>query len=100
MDEKKGVGHLSINSSNGYKYICLRRSRHLRYENGKKKNANEHLYSFGRHDKALERMYSWRDNPDTFPEKLSDLGFGLPDLHEWILTMETKVKSNGKPFAV
>lgn len=92
---EKKIGYLSKNKSKGITYIYLRKSEREK-DLVKKKN----LYSFGRMPQALEDMYTWREQPEKFPEKLKELGYNLEDLQEWILTLETKITSKGNPFNV
>jgi hypothetical protein len=47
---------------------------------------------------ALEKMYWMRDNPEKFPEELTNWGFNLNDLDDWILTLETQITSTGREF--
>lgn len=89
----KVSGYLSKKKSNGNTYIYLRRSYR---ENNKVKH--EYIFSFGTTSNALEKMYWYRDHPEQFPKQLKDRGYGLGDLYDWIMTMETKVTSTGKKF--
>ncbi|GAF66422.1 hypothetical protein BTS2_3323 [Bacillus sp. TS-2] len=89
------VGYLSKKISKGKTYIYLRKS----YREGKEVK-NEYLYSFGPMPHALEKMYSIRGNPDTFPKELTNQDYDLLDLNEWILTLETKLTSTGRSFEV
>ncbi|MQR84341.1 hypothetical protein GFV16_00080 [Bacillus megaterium] len=69
----------------GNVYIVLKRS--YRQEG---KVYSKHIYSFGREDKALEHMKWLFENPNSFPEKLQNLGFDFFDLNQWIFDYESK----------
>lgn len=89
----KKSGYLTRKKSNGKIYIYLRRSYR---DEGKIKH--EYIYSFGAMPNALEKMYYLRDNPDDFPEKLSERKFHYEDLRDWIATMEVGITSHGRSF--
>lgn len=89
--------YLGKTRANGYIYIYLRQSYREKREN-KSISKYRNLFSFGEAKKALETMYSWRDQPETFPEELKAMGMDLEDLEEWILTLQTQVTKTGKPF--
>ncbi|MBG9585553.1 hypothetical protein [Cytobacillus firmus] len=79
-------------TSKGKKYIYL-------YEyckSGEKKKQS--LYGFGRKEKAITDMRSWRRNFSLFPDKLVEFGCTKKDLVDWIRTMETGVTKTGKKF--
>lgn len=52
------------------------------------------LYAFGRIEKALEKMYYWRDNFKEFPKELEKVGCTKKDLLNWIRKLERDI--NGK----
>lgn len=58
----------------------------------------ETLYTFGRVDKALLNMYSWRNDFRKFPKELLVIGCQLEHLEDWIRTIETGVTKTGKQF--
>lgn len=77
----------------------LRRST-IEWMNDKRKEYKQTIYSFGNYEKALEKMYGWRNNPELFPQELKELGYDLSDLHDWILTLETKKTKTGRDFSI
>ncbi|MBD7939660.1 hypothetical protein H9655_21690 [Cytobacillus sp. Sa5YUA1] len=79
----------------GKVYILLKKSNRQG-----KKVYSQSIYSFGSMPGALEKMYWLRDHPEEFPTKLKKQGFDLVDLYDWIWTIETRRKKNGKPFDV
>lgn len=81
----KTPGFLTISSSRGYKYIQLRRSVFVK---GVVKK--QLIYSFGSVDKALMKMYAWREEPRMFPDDLEDEGYTQEDLNNWIDWVEEK----------
>lgn len=95
MAEK--VGFLSRNKANGFTYINLRKSERV-IKNGKSQVIKTNIFRFGRVEKAIENMYTWRDDFDKFPKELKDLGYDFDDLQDWILTLETNVTKTGKSF--
>ncbi len=64
------------------------------------KVSSQSLYSFGPMPGALEKLYWLREHPEEFPEELKEKGFVLADLYDWIWTIETRQKKNGRPFDV
>ncbi|WP_017473866.1 hypothetical protein [Amphibacillus jilinensis] len=102
MTTKKTPGFLSVSTSRGYKYVQLRRSVEVgkNEKTGKRLIKKIVLHTFGNYEKSLESMYGWLNNPETFPEKLIDLGYDLDDLQDWIMTLETKKTKTGKDFTI
>lgn len=95
MEYPKPPGYLTRRKARGHTYIYLKKSKR---EGKKIKELN--LYSFGKMPEAIERMYEIREKPEIFPDELKNLGFNLDHLDEWILTIETKTTSSGRPFDV
>lgn len=86
-------GYLTKKRVSDRVYIYLRKSLRV---NGKVNH--EYIYSFGSLPGALKKMYEIMESPNNFPAKLSDAGYELGDLLEWIMTLETRVTSNGRCF--
>lgn len=56
------------------------------------------VFSFGRIDRAIGKMNSWKGDFRDFPILLSELGCRREDLEDWIRTIETGVTKTGKQF--
>ncbi|CAM3880707.1 hypothetical protein GCM10009865_54930 [Aeromicrobium ponti] len=93
--KKTTPGYLVKQKAKGKVYLMLKKT----YRQGNKVSSQS-LYSFGAMPDALEKMYWLRENPEEFPKELKEKGFDLADLYDWILTIETRQKKNGKPFDV
>ncbi|MCX4074743.1 hypothetical protein OQZ55_00235 [Bacillus subtilis] len=91
--KKKQPGFLARVKTNGTTYIYLRQAK--RTPNGIK---NERIYSFGPAHKALETMLYFFNNPEEFPKPLTEAGYTLEDLDNWMWTLNTKTTPTGKPF--
>lgn len=86
MKKFRNTAYLKRVESRGLIYLYLAVS-----SGGKKKI----LFSFGRLEKSLDLMCSFREE-NKFPSELKSLGYGLDDLDQWIMTLQTGYSSRGK----
>lgn len=88
--------HLKCKRAKGNKYIYL--YSYDGYERERKSPKSISVCSFGRNDKALKKLKEWKDDFNSFPRPLRELGCTKGDLLEWIITVETGVTKTGKRF--
>ncbi|MEC3020339.1 hypothetical protein P9Z80_24110 [Bacillus cereus] len=101
MNEKINTGFLKFVIAKGRIYVYLAKEVYIRKDRGKNISKTEILYRFGEHNKALEMLYSWRDNYEfSFPKELIHKGYGWPDLNDWILSIETGYSKMGRKLSV
>lgn len=102
INMKKDVpGYLSVVRSGQYKYLQLRQSVAKKDDLDGSRTINKKVvYSFGNTDRAIYKLYNWRDNPDKFPIELKKMGYDLCDLDDWILTIETGISKTGRKIKV
>ncbi|MBM4765453.1 hypothetical protein [Bacillus sp. B15-48] len=84
-------------NSKGRQYLYLKCYQTREYYSNNKIT----VYSFGRIDTALKKMYSWKKDFSYFPKELKNAGCKKEDLESWIETLETGVhKKTGRKFKV
>lgn len=54
------------------------------------------LYGFGNIERALSSMKAWKEDFNSFPKELIDLGCTKEDLREWLKILKTGVTKTGK----
>lgn len=75
--------------SKGNYYVYLKQyDRTVTYSHDKR----VYLYSFGRIDKALNKMYEWKKDSSRFPGELLEIGCGIDDVKQWIKRLEKHKK--------
>lgn len=92
------MAFLSVNRSNGIKYIYLRE---YTPQEDYIERTSRLVYSFGRIEKALPMLKKWHKHFEIlFPEDLKEHGFSKKDLLEWIEQLETGRTPRGKKMSV
>lgn len=86
--------YLTRTTAKGNTYVYLR----AYYNDEWCYQGKKYVYSFGRADKALEKMKEWKERPNYFPSELKELGLDIEDVKAWIKTIETGVTKEGKKF--
>ncbi|MED1303810.1 MULTISPECIES: hypothetical protein [Bacillus] len=99
MPKKKNSSFLKFVTSRGKLYVYLAKEIYIRKENGKNISKTKTLYGFGRYDIALERLYCWREDPETFPEELKGMNYNWFDINDWVLTLETGYSKTGRKLS-
>jgi len=87
------MAYLSRVKSNNNIYIYLTiYDPECKHSSKKERN----IYSFGRLDKAIEKMNMWMLIPSLFPEELAKLGFTIKNVEKWISSIKGKNEKNVK----
>ena len=93
MKQKKGF--LKFVRAKGNLYVYLAKGVK---ENGKKKTIT--IFGFGKMPLALEKLYSWRNEYEMFPQELKDMGYDWNDIHDWVLSIETGDSKMGRKLMI
>ncbi|PAF20056.1 hypothetical protein CHH49_18085 [Terribacillus saccharophilus] len=65
---------------NIYLYLAVYDSENYK----KEKRRERHIFSFGRIDKAVMLLHSWKKNPENIPEEIQELGCNKVTVSSWI----------------
>jgi hypothetical protein len=79
------VGYITKIKSRGKEYFYLRKS--IRKLNSIEK---KQIYSFGSRESALTNLRIWKENIESLPQELKNLGYSFDDVLYWIEQIENK----------